>query len=121
MLLLTYEGMKADLSGAVQTIAGFLGIELDEDLLEIVVRQASLEFMRAHKSKFSDPIMLEASAKHGFLPGNDTMTKVYNGRVGDHRIALPTEIGAEMDAIWQEFVTPKTSLASYEDSLAAMV
>jgi hypothetical protein len=115
VLLLTYEWMKADLPGSVQTIADFLGIDLDADLFEIVVRQASLEFMRAHKSKFSDPIMLEASAKHGYLPGNDTITKVYNGRVGDHRSALPAEIGAEMDAIWQETVTPQTGLASYED------
>jgi hypothetical protein len=43
------------LSGTVQTIADFLGIDLDEALFEIVVKQASLDFMRAHKSKFSDP------------------------------------------------------------------
>lgn len=114
VLLLTYEGMKADLPGTVQTIADFLGIDLDEELFEIVVKQASLEFMWAHKSKFSDPIMLEASAKHGFLPPNDTITKVRNGRVGDHRTELPVEIGAEMDAIWQEKVAPGTGLASYD-------
>ena len=67
VLLLTYEGMKADLPGSVQTIADFLGIELDADLLDIVVKQASLDFMQMRKSKYSDPIMLEASAKHGYL------------------------------------------------------
>ncbi len=115
VLLLTYEVMKADLPGTVQTTAEFLGIELDEDLFEIVVRQASLDFMKEHKSKFSDPIMLEASAKHGYLPGNDTITKVYNGRVGDHRTQLPAEISTEMNAIWQDAVTPRTGLASYDD------
>ena len=34
-------------------------------------------------------------------------------RVGDHHSQLPAEIEAEMDAIWQETVTPKTSFASY--------
>ena len=113
VLLLTYEGIHADLPVAVRIIADFLGIDLDEDLFDIVVEQASIGFMQAHKSKFSDPIMLEASAKHGFIPGNDTITKVYNGRVGDHLTQLPAEIAAEMDAIWKEAVTPKTGLASY--------
>ena len=114
VLLLTYEGMKADLPGAVQTIADFLEIDLDADLFEIVVKQASLDFMRTHKSKFSDPIIREATAKHGWLPPNDTITKVYNGRVGAHHDQLPAEIGAEMDAIWQEKVAPKTGLSSYQ-------
>lgn len=57
--------------------------------------------------------MLAASAKHGYLPPNDTIKKVKNGRVGDHRTQLPTAIGAEMDAIWREVVEPRTGLASY--------
>jgi hypothetical protein len=79
-----------------------------------VVKQASLDFMRTHKSKFADPIMLEASANHGWIPPNDTITKVYNGRVGDHHTQLPAEIGAEMDSIWRETVEPRTGLASYQ-------
>jgi hypothetical protein len=120
VLLLTYEGMKADLPGAVQTIADFLAVDLDQELFEIVVRQASLDFMRAHKPKFADPIMLAASANHGLLPPNDTLTKVYNGRVGDHHTQLPAEIGAEMDAIWRETVEPRTGLASYQALRAAL-
>jgi hypothetical protein len=119
VLLLTYEGMKADLSATVQTIAHFLGLDLDEALFELVLKQAALDFMLAHKSKFSDPIMLKASAKHG-LPPSETVTKVNNGRVGDHRIELPAEIGAEMDAIWRETVEPRTGLASYQALRAAL-
>jgi hypothetical protein len=120
VLLLTYEGVKADLPGAVQTIADFLAIELDAELFEIVVRQASLDFMRMHKPKFADPIMLAASANHGMLPPNDTITKVKTGRVGDHRTELPSEIGEEMDAIWREVVEPRTGLASYQALRAAL-
>jgi hypothetical protein len=64
--------------------------------------------------------MLEASANHGWLPPNDTITKVYNGRVGDHHTQLPAEIGAEMDAIWRETVEPRTGLASYQALRAAL-
>ncbi len=115
VLLLCYENMKTDLHGTVRTIAEFLGIELDEELFEIVVKQASLDFMKEHKSKFADPRFQEASAKHNFLPPSDTMVKVKTGRVGDHRTQLPDEIAVAMDAIWQETVTPRTGLASYDD------
>lgn len=57
--------------------------------------------------------MLAASAKHGYLPPNDTITKVKKGRVGAHRTELPAEIGAEMDAIWRQVVEARTGLASY--------
>lgn len=120
VLLLSYEGMKADLPGTVETIADFLAIDLDAELFEIVVRQASLDFMRTHKPKFADPIMLAASANHGWVPPSDAITKVKTGRVGDHRTELPVEIGAEMDAIWRETVEPRTGLASYQDLRAAL-
>jgi hypothetical protein len=106
--------MQADLSATVETIAHFLGIALDQDLLNLVLRQASFAFMLAHESKFSDPLYQEVTAKQGYYPPSDTLVKVKNGRVGDHRAQLPIEIAAEMDAIWRETVEPRTGLASYQ-------
>jgi hypothetical protein len=120
VLSLSYEGMKADLPATVETIAHFLGIALDPELLSLVLRQASLAFMLAHESKFSDPLYQEVTAKQGYYPPSDTLVKVKNGRVGDHRTELPAEIGAEMDAIWQEAVEPKTGLSSYQALRAAL-
>jgi hypothetical protein len=56
------------LPATVATIAHFLDIELDQDLLNLILEHASLEFMRAHKSKFTAPLMQEAYAKHGYPP-----------------------------------------------------
>jgi hypothetical protein len=120
VLLLCYEGMKADLPATIETIAQFLGIELDQDLLNLVLKQASLEFMLTHKSKFAALLIQEANAKHGYLPPNDNFGMVKTGRVGDHRTELPAEIGAEMDAIWRETVEPRTGLASYQALRAAL-
>ena len=120
VLLLCYEGMKADLPATVETIAHFLGIEPDQDLLNLVLKQASLEFMLAHKSKFADLLIQQANAKYGFVPPSDDFVKVNNGRVGDHRTELPAEIGAEMDAIWRETVEPRTGLSSYQALRAAL-
>jgi hypothetical protein len=121
VLLLCYEGMKADLPATVQTIAHFLGIELDQSLLELVVKQASLDFMLAHKTtKFADPILQEAHAKIGFTPPTDTWFKVKTGRVGDHRAELPADIGVEMDTIWREVVEARVGLSSYQALRAAL-
>jgi hypothetical protein len=114
VLLLCYEDMKSDLPGTVQKIASFLGLELDQALIELVTRQSSLDFMLVHKEKFSEPLVQEVQVKIGFLPPGGDSAKVRNGRVGDHRRALPTEIGAEMDAIWCELVEARTGLPSYQ-------
>lgn len=114
VLLLAYEGMKANLPATVETIAHFLGIALDQALLNLVLKQASLEFMLIHKAKFADSLLQEVGAKQGCYPPSDTLVKVQNGRVGDHLTQLPAAIGAELDAIWQETVAPKTGFASYQ-------
>ncbi|MEZ4708169.1 MAG: sulfotransferase domain-containing protein [Caldilineaceae bacterium] len=120
VLLLTYEGMKANLAAAVEAIAHFLEIELDQPLRELVLKHASLEFMLAHQSKFSDPLQQAAAAKEGLWPPGETTSKVNKGQVGAHRTELPAEICAEMDAIWRDVVKPQTGLASYQDLLAAL-
>lgn len=120
VLLLSYEGMKADLPATIETIARFLGIALDPALLNLVLKQASLDFMLAHRSKFADSLLQDVSAKEGYYPPSDSLVKVKDGRVGDHRDQLPTEIGAELDTIWQEIVAPKTGLASYESLRVAL-
>jgi len=121
VLLLCYEEMRQDLPGTVQTIAHFLGMEIDEALLALVVKHASLDFMLAHKEQFDDRLMREFNVKIGQLPPGGDAIRVRKGRVGDHRLELPADISAEMDAIWQEEITAKWGLASYQDLRAAIV
>jgi len=120
VLLLSYEGMKANLPATVQTVADFLAIDLDPALHELVVNQSSFDFMQAHNSKFSDPMQRAVAAQEGLWPPTETFVKIRNGRVGDHRTKLPEEIGTEMDAIWRETVEPKTGLPSYQALCAAL-
>lgn len=91
-----------------------MGIALDQDLLKLVLQQAPLEFMLAHKAKYTDSLLQETAVKLGYYPPSDSHVKVKRGRIGDFRFALPAEIGAEMNAVWLETVAPKTGLASYE-------
>ena len=48
ILFLCYEEMKADLPRTVERVAEFIGIDLDDELREITIRQSGIEFMKAH-------------------------------------------------------------------------
>ena len=114
VLMLCYEDMKADLPSTVRRIARFINCELDEDLLEIVVKQSSIEFMRAHGTKFDDHLVREArNASRGLPPGGDS-SKVRSGRVGDYFFELPEEVSEQLDAIWREEIEARFGLPSYQ-------
>ena len=120
VLLLAYEQMKVDLEGTIRRIAAFIDIPLDDELFEIVMRQSSLAFMTEYKDRFDDKLMRDRSeAVCGLPPGSDS-AKVRAGEVGSRKVELPSEIQAELDAVWLEEVTPTTGLESYDALLEAL-
>jgi hypothetical protein len=119
-LLLSYEGMKADLPGTVRRVADFVGIELAPDLERIVIEQASLPFMLEHKDRFDDLLMRQLQERTGMLPPGGDAAKVRSGRVGSHRLELPTEITAELDRRWQERIAEPLGLANYDELRATL-
>ena len=119
-LLLSYEGMKADLPGTVQRVADFVAIDLDPELERIVVEQASLPFMLAHRDRFDDLLMRQLQERVGLLPPGGDAAKVRSGRVGSHRVELPASVGAELDRIWRERIAGPLGQPSYEAMRATL-
>lgn len=120
VLFLCYEDMKQDLPHTVQRIAAFIGCALDNELLDIVVRQSSMEFMSAHKRHFDDHLIREKrDAVCGLPPGGDS-SKVRTGNVGDHTRELPPEVIAELDRRWQEEIEGTLGFSSYAAMHAAL-
>jgi hypothetical protein len=115
VLLLTYERMKADLPGAVRRVADFIGIPVDAALEAIVLDQASLESMTAHKDKYDDLLMRERSEEVVGLPAGSDSAKVRVGAVGSGSKELPAAVVEELDAIWREVVTPRFGASSYAE------
>jgi hypothetical protein len=115
VLPLCYENMKAGLSRTIERVADFIGISLDEELREIVLRQSDIKFMQEHKDQFEDHIIRQARSAAMRLPLDGRLNKVRNGRVGESKQDLPDECRYELDALWQEVITSKTGLNSYED------
>lgn len=120
VLFLCYEDMKEDLEGTVQRIAAFIECPLDAELLDIVVHQSSVGFMRAHKHQFDDHLLRQTrDAGCGLPPGGDS-SKVRTGNVGDHNKELPQDISEALDAVWREEITPALGFPSYAVLRAAV-
>lgn len=115
VLLLCYEDMKADLPGSVQKIARFMGIALDDELLNIVVRQSSRDFMLAHSHQFDEHPMSEIGGKRANLPPPIDSRKVTEGTPNEARYQLSPTLKKMLDDIWREQITPRFGLETYED------
>ena len=115
ILPLCYETMKADLPRTIERVSSFIGIQLDEELKRIVLKQSDIKFMREHAAQFEDHIIRKTRSAAMRLPLDGQLSKVRNGVVGESKLAVPDEIKKELDEIWREEITPKFGLNSYED------
>lgn len=115
ILPLCFENMKANLPGTIEKVAEFIGIQLDEELKEIVTRQSDIKFMQAHKDQFEDHIIRRSRSEAMRLPLDGRLNKVRNGQVGESRKHVPEEIRKELETIWQEEIAVKLGVSSYED------
>jgi hypothetical protein len=119
VLILCFEDMKQELRATVERVAAFIGMAADADLIDLVTRQASFEFMRAHESQFDDrPTTLAFCRMLGFPPARTT--KVRAGRVGDRHAALSPRIAAMLDEEWQRVIGGPLGLRSYDELRAAL-
>lgn len=115
VLPLCYENMKTDLPQTIERIAEFIGVPLDDDLREIVLRQSDIKFMQAHENQFEDHVIRKARSAAMKLPLDGQLSKVRDGQAGSAKLLLPQHIKQELDEIWQNELTPKIGLRSYDD------
>lgn len=92
ILFLKYEDMKADLAGAVTQIADFIGVPMDQLLLERVVAGSSFKAMSTNeKTNFN------------WVPQREGLpTHFRKGMVGDWRNQFTSEQSERMDQIYTE-------------------
>jgi len=120
VLLLCYEDMREDLPGTVARLARFMGIDPAPALLDTVIRQSSLEFMKRHERQFDDHLVREARDAACGLPPGGQATKVATGASGAGRRALDARAREALAEAWRERITPYTGLASYDEMRAAL-
>jgi hypothetical protein len=120
VLLLAYEHMIADPADHIARLAAFCGIELDEPLMALTLERSSFAYMSAHKDRFDDRMMREATERRCGLPAGSDTAKVRVGGVGGHRAVLPAATAAALDAQWASAIEPALGFADYESLLSAL-
>ena len=118
VLYLVYEHMKLDLASAIDKIAAFMEIEVDQELLNITKKHSSFRFMTEHKNRFDDA-MLRKQSEEQVLPEGSDSAKVRIGEVGAHE--LGKEAIAAVNEKWEEVVAPLTGFATYEDLVDSLL
>ena len=120
VLMMSYEGMRADPETTIRRVADFCGIALDDELLAITLEHSSLAFMLAHKEKFDDLLMRQLSERTANLPAGSDAAKVRSGQVGSHAEVLSDTVLAALDEIWREEIEAVFGFASYAE-MASML
>jgi len=124
VLLMCYEDMLADLPGTVWRVAAFMNIPLDDELLNIVVRQASREFMLEHKEQFNEAPFRRLISQRAGLPVDGNAYKVTPGAHDDPKYQLTDAHKQALDEIWQEQVSSRfdnlTDYAAIRSALQAL-
>jgi hypothetical protein len=118
-LFVCYEDLVDDLPGSVAQIAAFIGVAADEDRLVIATRQAHIEFMSAHPTKWDDNLLRKARNRACGLPEDAGSTKV-RSQADKKNAEITPAIRDAWDQNWSEIVAPATGLRSYAELRATI-
>lgn len=113
VLLLCYEDMQGDLPGTVERIASFMDIPFDEELLSIVVKQSSREFMLEHKEQFGEAPFRRYVSQRAGLPFEGDAYKVTPGARDNPKYQLTDAHKQMLDEIWQAQITSRFGFVDY--------
>jgi hypothetical protein len=115
LLVQSYEELAKDESAYLPRIAEFLGVQLDEDLRQIVLDMSSKDFMLEHADQFDDSyIMNECAASSRW--NEDVIAEKVTTEQRDE--LTPTTL-AWLQALWDERVLPRTLLRNYDEMSVA--
>ena len=106
--------MRANLPDTVQRIASFMDIPLDDELLALVVRQSSREFMFEHKEQFGEALFRRLIAQRTGLPFKGNAYKVTLGARNNPKYRLTESHKQTLNEIWLAQVTSRFGLSDYE-------
>lgn len=114
VLLLTYESMIANFDRSLANIARFMDIELDDELIGIVKKQSSREFMLQHKSKFDEHLNAKKFEALGLAPMNPATSKITSGTPKSERYSISDELKEYFQSTWKATITEQHQIENYE-------
>lgn len=110
-LLASYRWAVKNRRAMIARLAAFLDIALTNDLAALVEQMTSREFMHAHQDRFDDAMVCAVMEGKLGIPASSDSTKV-QAQESESK-ALPSVIAEQIDALWEERVTPVTGHSSF--------
>ncbi|MBV1882676.1 MAG: sulfotransferase domain-containing protein [Pseudomonadales bacterium] len=120
VLFLVYENMLRDPTKTISRIAEFIEVPLDDELLELTLKNSSIEFMLENVNRFDDAMIRKVSEKRCNLPSGSSTAKVHQGKSGAHKQVLSVDIINELDEVWQKEIFESLGYRNYETLSAAV-
>lgn len=119
VLFLAYEQMQKDTRRTIRRVADFIGVALDDALLDLTEEHASMAFMLAHKDRFDDYLMRKLSEERLNLPEGSDSAKVREGKSGGGAV-LSGKVRAELERLWAEEITAPLGYPDYASLIAEL-
>ncbi len=120
VLLLCYEQLQDSFEPAVERIAAFMDIDLDNELAQIINRQSSLAYMQHHGSHFDDHFLRRQRNPEMELGPESSSSKVSSELSRASRPEPSDALINDMQVRWNQEVLPVTGLESYDALLQRM-
>lgn len=101
ILFIKYEDMKTDHPSVIRKVAKFLGKELTEEHVEILVKHLSFDSMKKNDSVNMDYYVSKLKENH---LANEDGSFIRTGKVGKYKEELSPESIKELDAWSKEYI-----------------
>lgn len=122
VLWICFEDLKDDLAGQVKLIANFMGVELTNELLSIVVEKSTFKYMEARSHQFDEHFVFgKVRDQMGFPAeykfGDVEVSKVRKGggTTGEGKAHLPDEMVTLLSTRWDSCLNARQGLQTYQD------
>lgn len=119
VLWICFEDLKEDLPGQVRLIAKFMGVSLEDGLLEKAVAQSAFKYMQERSTQFDEHYVFSKVRDMMGIPadyvfGDVSVSKVRTGggTTGEGRL-LPPAVATMLEERWARSVAAPTGLKSY--------
>lgn len=116
VLFLTFEYIVQHKRVHAEKVASFMGLEYDDDLLDIAVEQSSMEWMGAHPTKYDEHHLKQARNHACGLPADAGLHDKSTGKIRMHASSdsISDTTKEMLQEKWMETMYPVTGCRTYE-------
>ena len=117
VLFVFYEDLISNLEVVIEQIAGFMNIELDDELRAIALEHSSFSFMKARSSQFDEHIVFNKCKSRMGLSEHvqNKAEKVNKGQQGAGGSEMTADHHQQLEAQWRNVFGKATGLNSYQE------